>query len=123
MSSPDLALVGIFDLQVVIARDGEGWVAQGLEVDYAVGGDSVEDVQARFGQGLRATVQAHLERFGHLENFIVPAVRDAWSSLLTGAQEWKYTHVSLHQLGITERDSFPFRDIKFVIPNENVRVA
>ena len=48
---------GDLSLQVIVAEDGKGWIAQGIELDYAAGGDSYDDAIRRFGAGLRRTVE------------------------------------------------------------------
>ena len=115
-------LVGIFGLQVVIAKDGDGWVAQGIEVDYAVGGESVEDTQKRFEVGLCESIHAHLSKFGHLDNFIIPADYTLWKGLLAGSQEWQHTSVSLHNLADQQLE-WPFSEIKFAVPRHEHETA
>ena len=38
-------------LRVVVWQNDDGWMAQGLEIDYAAGGVSIEDVMERFSTG------------------------------------------------------------------------
>ena len=68
-------------LQVIVAADGSGWAAQALEVDYAIGGESVADVKDRFMTGLRATAEAHLARNGTLAELKKAAPPEAWAPL------------------------------------------
>ena len=119
MSPENVALVGLFDLQVLIAPENDGWIAQGLEIDYAVGGASVEDAQTRFEEGLLATVHAHLEAFGDLSRFVRPAPLNMFRKLSGSAQEWKYTCVSLHRLCLPDPDLFPFGHMRFVSPKQH----
>ena len=42
-------------LRVVVWQNDDGWMAQGLEIDYAAGGVSIEDVMERFSIGKNCT--------------------------------------------------------------------
>ena len=112
-SAPAEATVGILDLQVVLAKDGDGWVAQGIELDYAACGSSKEDVKARFERGLGATIQAHLNHFGDIDRLIVPAA-PPWTQLLPAADQMRYSHVSHHRF--FPPVSFPFGKIVYMVP-------
>ena len=70
-------------LQVIVAPDGDGWVAQGLEVDYAAGGASVSETKEHFMTGLRAAAEARLERTGTLAQLNQPARPKTWLPLMT----------------------------------------
>lgn len=72
MSAKQRYEVRVSDLHVLIVNDGEHFYAQGVEVDYAAGGDSLEDVQSRFQHGLRATINANIERFGDVSRLLKP---------------------------------------------------
>jgi len=61
---------GLSDLTVVISRDGEQWFAQGVQIDYATSGTSMEDVQERFVRGLAKSITMNLLEFGTLDNFL-----------------------------------------------------
>lgn len=117
----ELAVVGIFDLQVLVARDGDAsWVAQGVEIDYAVCGTSLDDVRKRFELGLNKMIQAHFRKFGDLDRLLQPARLEVWTSLMQSqspAQEWLYTHVSVHEFIDPQRvNDIPFATIKYAIP-------
>ena len=60
----------IRDLRVVIVRDGDQWFAQGVDVDYAASGESIEDVKHRFALGLVKSMLVNLEQFGSLDSFL-----------------------------------------------------
>lgn len=117
------AVVGIFDLQVLIARDGDdSWVAQGVEIDYAVCGMSLDDVRKRFELGLGKMIQAHFSHFGNLDRLLQPAPTDDWTSLMRSqprAQEWLHTSVSVHEFVDAQRvNDIPFARIKYAIPRQ-----
>lgn len=117
----EVAVVGIFDLQVLVARDGDdSWVAQGVEIDYAVCGTSLDDVRKRFELGLSKMIQAHFVKFGNLDRLLQPAPLAAWTSLMRSqspAQEWLYRAVSVHEFIDPQRvNDIPFARIKYAIP-------
>jgi len=55
------------DLHVLILPDGDRWYAQGLQIDYAAQGTSVDDVKKRFERGLIKTLEEHLRQRGNLD--------------------------------------------------------
>jgi hypothetical protein len=54
-------------LRVYIIPDGRFWFAQGIEVDYGVQGDSVDEAKRYFEDGLERTVELNLERLGNVD--------------------------------------------------------
>lgn len=119
LSDTAMALVGILNLQVVLAPDGDSWIAQAIEFDYAAAGDSPEDVKRRFQDGLVATIQEHFNIFGGPENLLEtrpPA--DFWLDLVkSSGQKWRYTQVSLHEF-VPAPHLFPFGKISYLIPEQ-----
>lgn len=91
--------VGIWDLHVHIVRDGDGWFAQGLEIDYGVQGDTVEEAKHNFEIGLEGTIDLHLKMEGDINGFLkfapMAAIQEALQSRLNGAIK-TYSQVSLH---------------------------
>lgn len=80
-------VVGISALKVVIVKDGENaWFAQGLDIDYAAEGTSVENVKDNFENGLTATLHQHLLVYSNLNKLLKPAPPEIW-------QEMFYSHV------------------------------
>ena len=117
---PAEATVGILDLQVVLAKDGDGWVAQGIELDYAACGSSKDDVKDRFERGLRATIHVHLNRFGDIERLLTPTPTETWKRLLPAEGQMRYSHVSHHQF--FPPVSFPFGKIVYMVPPDEVAI-
>ena len=71
-------------LQVIVARDDDGWAAQAIEVDYAAGGNSADDVRRRFLMGLGARAAEELRKTGTLAQLKTPAAPEDWIGLVTG---------------------------------------
>ncbi len=91
--------VAILNLHVLIVRDGNYWFAQGLEIDYAVQGESVEDAKKQFQTGFRATIYQHLKIFGHIDNLLRVAPNEIWQEYLKTPKAQKlYTHASMHEV-------------------------
>lgn len=90
-------------LRVGLVKDGDRWYAQGLEIDYIASGDTVEKAKARFEMGLGYTIQLNLQKFGDLENLLIPAPPNIWDEF-RGAKSF-----------IKEfSPSFPFRNIQYL---------
>jgi len=111
------ALVGILNLQVILAPEGDTWIAQAIEFDYAAGGSSEEDVKQRFEDGLYATIQEHFRMFGHLDNLLdtKPPI-EVWVDLVKAKelQAERFSQISIHRF--MPPDYFPFKQIRYFIP-------
>lgn len=106
-------LVGIGNLRVIITNENESWFAQGLEIDYAAQGVSLEDVKKRFGQGLHATIKENLKLFGTIENLLHAAPHDVWVELWKCGKEFKrYTQIAVHE--IPTEAQLPFQKIEYI---------
>jgi hypothetical protein len=109
--------VAIWDLHVYIAPDGDGWFAQGLEIDYGVQGDSVEEAKRNFETGLERTIDVHLKVDGDINNLLVFApqeiIQEALRNRLNGSIK-TYWQVSLHDIG-SKTSSLPFDGISYLI--------
>lgn len=109
------AVVGIGNLRVVIIPDGEFWFAQGLEINYAAYGKSVEDVKQKFQDGICATIHQHLIRYGHIRNFLKASPPSVWDDLLFDgdASLNKHSQVSWHSWVEEPIASLPFSAIEY----------
>jgi len=110
----DKHVVYISALRVLLEHDGSGWFAQGLDIDYACGGDSFTDVKTRFEKGLAATIARHLQVFGKLDNLMKPAPPEEWRKLLYVAKSQELTMVSCFSEQESVPESFPFRSIAYL---------
>lgn len=98
-------------LRVLITEDEDGWIAQGVEVDYFAGGESLEDVQRRFEIGLHKTAEEYIKRNGNIKSLLQWAPEDVILSLKK-SEEFFLTTVGIISLDMGER--FPFNSIKFL---------
>ena len=106
-------VVGIGNLRVIIVPDGDFWFAQGLEIDYAAQGSTVENARKQFEDGLTATVEEHLRVHGNIEKLLEVAPTEVWKDLLlnTSAICNRYSQVSVHKL---IREVLPFQGIDYL---------
>ena len=105
---------GIGNLRVVLVPDENFWFAQGLEIDYAAQGDSLEDAQENFQDGLSATIHEHLRVYGTIAGMLRIAPQEAWDLLLkAGAKPHPVRQVSFPA---AEDVPLPFDNIQFIGP-------
>jgi hypothetical protein len=118
LAAPQTAMVRIVGLQVVLAKQGKDWIAQGIELDYVAAGTSQGDVKKRFEDGLTETIQAHLDKFGHLKNLVASTPAEVWMDLLkSNPKSQTYTSVSIHTFTPPVSD-FPFGSIRYLVPED-----
>ena len=113
----EMAIVGILNLQVIVAPEGDSWIAQAIELDYVAAGDNPEDAKQRFESGLCETIQENFKIYGHLNNMLESrAPAEHWWDLVksTGQTRWRYNQVSLHTF-VSPKPFFPFGEIKYLI--------
>lgn len=91
-------VVGVRQLRVVVTNDGEGWFAQGLEIDYFAQTSSLGVVKHRFEEGLCATIDEYLKKHGSIEWLLQPAPDNVWNEFLRRKQRplW-FSSVSVHR--------------------------
>lgn len=54
------------------------YIALGIEIDYMAQGRTEDEVIEAFEKGFMLTVEAHKERFGHIEHFLKPSPMDLY---------------------------------------------
>jgi hypothetical protein len=93
-------LVVLKDIRVVIVPDDESYFAQGLDIDYAAQGETVEQVKANFETGLSATIDKHIQMFGTPRGmFRVAPPEICQHLLLNSSAVFKfYRKVSAHEV-------------------------
>jgi len=77
--------VFVKNLHVLITNDESVWVAQGLELDYAAQGDTLDEVKMAFTDGLFLTINENLKQFGDsgIQKLLVPAPPETWLPYLS----------------------------------------
>jgi len=123
-SKDGLDVVGIGNLRVVLVQDDDAWFAQGLEIDYAVQGSSVDDAKKKFEQGLCATIHENLKAYGNIERILRVAPPQVWNELFynSSRQLKAYSSVSFHDISESMKRlcsgvaqiMLPFDSIRFV---------
>lgn len=77
-----LDIVLIDRLRVALLRDGDFWVAQGLEIDLAAQGNTLEEAQRKFERGLVLTLRENLRIYGKIDHALRVAPAEVWQELL-----------------------------------------
>jgi hypothetical protein len=120
--------VAVHALRVLLSKDDDGWFAQGLEIDYASSGESLDEVKANFAHGLLLTVHEHLRMHGSIERLFKPGPSDSWAEYLTAQSKddcvkQKYSTIQFHDVSehkalaseVSGRPvRFPFDTIHFI---------
>jgi hypothetical protein len=107
--------VGIWNLHVMLLSEGDFWVAQGLEIDYVVQGDSIEDAKRNFSYGLKSTIDLNLRMYGNIEGLLSFAPNEVLQEASRSKEPLKlYSQVSMHELGIESQRSLPFDGVRFL---------
>ena len=92
-------IVGLGNIRVLLMPDGDGFYAQGLEIDYAAQGDTLEDAKKEFEDGLEATVEEHLRVHGNINRLLQVAPNEAWNmATKQNVQLRRYTQITHHYL-------------------------
>jgi len=99
-------IVGIGNLRVAIASDGQYWTAQGLEIDYIAQGESLADARRQFEDGLASTIQQHLNMFGDIKRLLVLAPPEIWAEAMNPETVHnRFFQVTTHEV---IKKAFPF---------------
>jgi len=96
LSDDESHCVGIGNLQVVISRDGKGWLAQGLEIDYAAGGPTLAKVKKNFEKGLKGTINLHLKMYETIDTLLKPAPPSVWKGTYWAGKHYTFSQISFH---------------------------
>jgi hypothetical protein len=89
--------VGVSALSVLVEPDGDAWIAQGIEIDYAASGTTLEDAKRRFEAGLKATIREHLRRYSNVERLLRWAPNSVVQHFAECKHRYAFSQVSLHQ--------------------------
>jgi hypothetical protein len=109
----DHHVVGLGNIRVIIVPDESDFFAQGLEIDYAAQGKTVDQVKKHFEIGLKATIKQHLKIYGTISNLLKPAPPDVWQELLPEklALHNRYWHISTHTID----NALPYEGINYLV--------
>lgn len=80
-------VVGVKALQVLLSNDGDGWFAQGLQIDYSACGATIDEAKKNFEKGLALTIAEHLRMYGEIDRLLKVAPQDAWNEYLQAPAE------------------------------------
>jgi hypothetical protein len=107
-------IVGIGNLRVLITHEGEAWFAQGLEIDYAAQGNSLNDVMKQFEEGLAATIHENLRVYGNIEKLLKVAPSEIWKEFFLNPEAIRNRHSQLSIHGPLEQLYVPFEGIDYL---------
>lgn len=122
----DKLTFGVKSLHVMLLPDGDGWFAQGLEIDYAACGSTMEEAKKHFAHGLVLTFSEHLTMYGDIAKALVVAPQEAWEEYYkTPTDQIEKDSLSFvatvelfEEAGITEPEKtaevFPFAGIQYI---------
>jgi len=112
--------VGIWNLHVMLFHEGKFWVAQGVEIDYVVQGDSIKEAKKNFEAGLEATIDLNLRMYGHVNGLLVFAPDGLLQEAAKNKGSLKiYSQVSTHHMGIKSQQALPFDGIRYLVAKEH----
>lgn len=105
--------VCINSLRVILSQDGDMWGAQGIDIDYAACGSSLEDVQQRFERGFARTIKLHLKKFGEIDRLLKMAPTSEWLHMTDAdTKAFNLDLIATHE--IHDMDGIPFKDIAYL---------
>jgi hypothetical protein len=78
--------IAIDGLRVWLFQEDDQWIAQGIDIDYAASGETVERAKEMFELGFCLTLVENIRRYGSIERFVskrVPKeIEDGWQRAL-----------------------------------------
>ena len=89
-------IIGIGSLRVMLVRDGKFWLAQGMEIDYAAQGLTIQDAKKQFEAGLAATIEEHVKIHENIDLMLNPVPAELWNELTNNwksAREFYYSQL------------------------------
>ncbi len=98
-------------LRVLVCEEEPGiWSAQGIDIDFAASGTSVDDVQIRFEYGLSNTLRNPIDRFGGIEKLLRFAPQNVWVDLVGNAKQYNLNLIRVHEI---QQDPLPYGMIAY----------
>lgn len=114
------SVVAIGNLRVLITKEDDFWVAQGLEIDYAAYGSTIPEVKDRFESGLAETISAHLRVHRNLEHLISSvSPPEVWQDYIADNHALhRYTFSQVSMFEVQRR--LPFKGAAGQLPYANI---
>jgi len=110
-------VAGYENLRVLITKQDGAWLAQGLEIDYAVDGETVAEVKQRFETGLAMTIESHLRVNGHIRELLRAAPPEYWVEYFDPKHTLhRHTHTQI--LFAQLQQHLPFDKIVYKLEND-----
>lgn len=106
-------------LPLLLGEQRGGLFAQGIDIDYAASGGSLEEAQIYFEKGLIATAQLHLRKFGSLERLLKFAPTSVWEGLKT-RDTCSIDIIAEHDLP-AEAEAIPFEQVQYLRRDESAK--
>ncbi|MBY0498854.1 MAG: hypothetical protein K2P74_04445 [Nitrosomonas sp.] len=107
-------------LTVMLTAEDGGWFAQGLEIDYAACGATLEEAKENFAHGLVSTMTEHMKMHESLKHFLVPASPEVWNVYYEAKKNLdsvqSFEDVQKKEGCFSLKAMFPFQDIAFFDP-------
>lgn len=119
-------VVAVKALQVLLSNDGDGWFAQGLQIDYAACGSTIDEAKKNFEEGLAQTIVEHVRMYGEIDRLLKVAPQEAWEEYLQAPAEAiraGYSAIEAfssvarrigHEAAVKAKDWLPFDAIHFL---------
>lgn len=99
-------------LRVLVTReDNDLWSVQGVEIDYAACGRSLEDAQKRFENGLLGTIRSNFERFVTIDRLLKWTPHEEIARMSELANKYDVTILTLHPI---KDFKLPFANIAYI---------
>lgn len=116
-------VVGLGNIRVIIVPDGSSFFAQGLEIDFASQGATVDQAKKNFEASLHSTIEQHLKIYGHINMLLQPAPASVWRELIADkvAMPNTFWHVSEHT--IEPQAALPYEGIKYFVEAQEAQAA
>jgi hypothetical protein len=106
-------VVGIGNLRVIVCEENGIWFAQGLEINYAADGTSLNAVKRNFEHGLSTTIGLHLQAFDSIDNLLVPAPAHIWKELTEVKRHFRFSQVSVHEFDAEDADTEKLQELPY----------
>jgi len=111
--------IGVWNLHVLLANDGDFWTAQGLEIDYVSQGNTIEEAKENFASGLAATININLHLYGNIDRVLVWAPADIRKEAASHKESLKsHSQITVHDIGLASQQTLPFDGIEYLVAAE-----